>query len=298
MLARFQVRNTEHELQLGLIRVGIPLVPEVAVREAIANALVHRDFTRMGAVVVQMTDDALVVSSPGGFPQGVRLDNLLETSQPRSRILADAFKRAGIVERTGRGINRMFQASLRLGRDAPDFSRSTDDKVIAVFTTSAPDLGLARFVLEREQQSGTPLQLEDLQVLHELRRETGLSTSEAAALLQKTEAQTRAALARMVEIGLVEARGSGRGRRYHLTAGVHRALDEAAAYVRIRPFDALQQEQMVLAYVDAHGAITRAQAADLCLLAPRQASDLLRRLSERGDLVIRGERRGAHYTRP
>lgn len=297
LLARFQVRNPEQELQLGLIRYGVPLVPEVAVREAIANALVHRDYTRMGAVVVQMTDDALVVSSPGGFPQGVRLDNLLETSHPRSRILADAFKRAGLVERTGRGINRMFEATLRLGRDAPDFSRSTDDKVSAVFTLSAPDLALARFVLEREHRSGTPFRLEDLQVLHELRRETSLSTGEAAALLQKTEAEARAALARMVESGLVEARGTGRGRRYHLAAGVYRALDEASAYVRIRPFDALQQEQMVLAYVDAHGRITRSQAADLCRLTPRQASALLRRLADSGALAVRGERRGAHYTR-
>jgi len=297
LMARFQVRNTEEELQLGLFRIAIPMVPTVAAREAIANALVHRDYTRMGAVIVQLADDALVINNPGGFPPGVRLDNLLETSQPRSRILADAFKRAGIVERTGRGINRMFESTLRLGRDAPDFSRTTDVKVTATLPIGIVDLALARFVLEREERTGSPFRLQDLQVLHELRRESTLSSGEAARLLQKTEPQTRATLARMVESGLVEARGSGRGRRYHLAAAVFRALNEPAAYVRVRTFDTIQREQMVVSYVDAHGAITRSQAAELCQLSPAQASLLLRRLAERGDLLMRGERRGAHYIR-
>lgn len=298
LMARFQLRNTEEELQLGLLRIAVPLVPQVAVREAIANALVHRDYTRMGPVLVQLTDEALIISNPGGFPHGVRLDNLLDSSQPRSRILADAFKRAGMVERTGRGINRMFEATLRVGREAPDFTRSTDEKVTAAFPTSTPDLALARFILEREQATGTPFRLEDLQVLHELRRESDLSTAEAAALMQKTDGQTRAALARMVESGLVEARGSGRGRRYHLAAAVFRAVKEPWAYVRVRTFDALQQEQMVLAFVDAHGSINRSQAAELCQLAPAQASALLKRLATGGALEMVGERRGAHYVRP
>ena len=55
---------------------------------------------------------------------------------------------------------------------------------------------------------------------------------------------------------------------------------------------------MVLQYVDAHGQITRAQAADLCAVSPAQASRLLRRLARDGKLELRGERRGADYIRP
>lgn len=295
LMSRVQARNTEEELQLGLIRVAVPLVPTVAVREAIANALVHRDYTRLGAVRVQLTDDALEIISPGGFPSGVRLDNLLDVSHPRSPILADAFKRAGLVERTGRGINRMFEVLLRVGRDAPDYSKTTEVGVTAVLPTGAADLTLARFVLEREAAVGQPMRLADLQILHELRRESKLSTSEVAALVQQTEAQARAVLTRMVEDGLVEARGSGRGRRYHLAASVYRALDAQAAYVRVRSFDAIQQEQMVLTFVQAHGRITRGQAADLCAISGGQASQLLRRLASSGQLEMRGEKRGAHY---
>jgi ATP-dependent DNA helicase RecG len=55
---------------------------------------------------------------------------------------------------------------------------------------------------------------------------------------------------------------------------------------------------MVLQYVDAHGQITRTEAADLCSLTPDQASRLLRRLAKEGKLKLRGERRGSEYVRP
>ena len=76
------------------------------------------------------------------------------------------------------------------------------------------------------------------------------------------------------------------------------ALDAPAGYVRVHGFEPLQQEQTVLQYVDAHGQITRTEAADLCSLTPDQASRLLRRLAKEGKLKLRGERRGSEYVRP
>ncbi|MGO1316003.1 MAG: ATP-binding protein [Cellulomonadaceae bacterium] len=295
LFSRFEVHNREDEVDMGLVRVSIPLVPPQAVREAIANALVHRDYTRMGAVRLQLSDDALSITSPGGFPQGVRLDNLLDDSQPRSRTLADAFKRAGLVERSGRGIPRMFESTLRIGRQSPDFSRSSDDSVVAVFPTAEADVALARYVASQEEKTGRPVRLADLQVLHELRQDGALTASEASQLLQKTAAETRSALARMVEEGLVEARGSGKGRTYHLTSAVYRALGSGPAYLRVRRYDPIQQQQMILTYVETHGQIARSQAAELCAITPTQASTVLRQMVDAGHLALRGERRGAHY---
>ena len=75
-------------------------------------------------------------------------------------------------------------------------------------------------------------------------------------------------------------------------------LDAPAGYVRVHGFEPLQQEQMVLQYVDANGQITRTEAADLCSLTPDQASRLLRRLEKEGKLKLRGQRRGSEYVRP
>ncbi len=89
ILARFQARNRETEVMVGLLRIGVPDYPERAFREALANALIHRDYTRLGAVHVQWRSEQIEISNPGGFPDGVRLDNLLVTPpRPRSPLLA------------------------------------------------------------------------------------------------------------------------------------------------------------------------------------------------------------------
>ena len=299
LFARFRARNRAEELQFGLLRVAVSTYSETAFREALANALIHRDYTRRGAVHVRWSEEQLEVSSPGGFPSGVHLDNLLVIApHPRSPLLADAFKRAGLVERTGRGINRMFAEQLRVGRPAPDYGRTTDEQVVAVLPGGRANLPMTRWVLEQEDQQGRSLSLPELQVLSELVSERRATTGELASVLQRTDAETRALLTRMVERGWVEARGEGKGRSWHLSAAVYRAIDTPAGYIRVRGFEALQQEQMVLQYVDAHGQISRAQAADLCALGPDQATRLLRRLTQRGELIRRGERRGSVYERP
>lgn len=298
LFGRFQARNREEEIQFGLLRVAVSTYSETAFREALANALIHRDYTRRGAVHVQWSEEQLEISSPGGFPSGVRLDNLLVAApHPRSQLLADAFKRTGLVERTGRGINRMFAEQLRVGRAAPDYGRSTDDRVVAVLPGGPANLSMTRWVLEQENLEGRTLSLPELQVLSELVRERRAGTGPLAHVLQRTDAETRNLLARMVERGWVQARGEGRGRTWHLSAAVYRVLEAPAGYVRVRGFEPLQQEQMVLQYVDAHGAITRSQAAELCAITPPEASRLLRRLAGRGELIRHGERRGSSYRR-
>jgi ATP-dependent DNA helicase RecG len=102
----------------------------------------------------------------------------------------------------------------------------------------------------------------------------------------------------MVERGWIQAPGDGKGRSWHLSAALYRVLDTPAGYVRVHGFEPLQQEQMILQYVDAHGQITRTEAADLCSLTPDQASRLVRRPAKEEKLELRGQRRGAEYIRP
>ena len=295
--ARVRARNREQELMVGLLRVGVPDYPERALREALANALIHRDYQRLGAVHFQWQTDQIEISSPGGFPEGVRLDNLLVTApRPRNPLLADAFKRAGIVERTARGIDTIFFEQLRNGRPAPSYERSNEATVSVVVPGGAANLDFVR-LLVTEAQQGRALALDELLILNALWQTRSVTTDDAARLVQKPEAQTRTALHRLVEAGLVEERGQKRSRSWHLSAATYRLLGDKAGYVRQRGFEPLQQQQMVLQYVEKHGRITRREAAELCRIASHQARDLLARLSARGDLVMRGRGKGAFYER-
>jgi len=294
---RFAGRNREQEITVGMLRVGVPDYPPGAFREALANALIHRDYTRLGAVHVQWYPDCLEISNPGGFPEGVRLDNLLVAPpHPRNPLLADAFKRAGIVERTGRGIDTIFYEQLRNGRPAPSYDRSNEAGVVLVLAGGEANLEFVRLLAE-ESRAGRVLGLDELLTLNALWQDRRLSTDEAARLTQKPEADVRAVLNRLVEIGLVEPRGERKGRTWLLSAATYRRLGKPTAYVRQRGFEPLQQEQMILQYVEKHGRITRMEAAELCRLGPNQAYRLLKSLVKRGFLVPLGAKKGRVYER-
>lgn len=298
LLARFRARNRESELLVGMLRVGVPDYAPAAFREGVANALLHRDYTRTGAVHVQWHDDRVEISNPGGFPEGVRLDNLLVTQpRPRNPMLADALKRAGVVERTARGIDLIFFEQLRNGRPAPSYERSSPSGVALDLPGGSANMEFARLVAE-ERQAHRSLALDDLLLLNQLWIERRLTTADAASLIQRPETEARSRLQRLVEAGFVEARGERKGRSWHLSAATYRRLGDRSAYVRQRGFETVQQEQMVLQFTEKHGSISRGEAADLCRLSGPQAYRLLKALEQKGPLRRAGTRgRGVRYER-
>ncbi len=294
---RFQARNREVEIMVGLFRVGVPDFAPAAFREGLANALIHRDYARLGAVYVQLHDERIEIMNPGGFPEGVRLDNLLVTPpRPRNPLLADAMKRAGVVERTGRGIDAVFASQLRSGRPAPSYQRSDALSVSLVLPGGEANLDFIRLVVEQEH-AGRPVGVDGLLLLNALWQERVLSTDEAARLIQKTAAEARAVLGRLVEEGLIEASGETKARVWRLSAAVYRRLGQAAGYIRQRGIEPLRQEQMVLEYARQHGRVTRADVIELCMISPNQAYEMLRKLVRSGRLVRQGTgRRNTWYT--
>lgn len=290
-------RNSEQELMLGIHRVGVPRIPDEVIRESVANALTHRDYAARGPITVQLDEQQLRVTSPGGLPHGVTLGNLLDTSVPRSPILVDAFKRAGIVDRAGRGIREMYAFLLRAGRGEPDYSQTTADHVVVRVPTADSDLELVRFLVEFEDQNHVIFSLTALRILHDLKEAGPQSPSELAEALGSTASLLRGELTRLAGLGVVEVTGSGRSRQYGLTANFYR-LAASDAYTRLKAMDPLQQEQLVLRYVSEFGSITRAKAASLCHLTPVQASHLLQKMRDRGVLELHGEKRGARYLLP
>jgi ATP-dependent DNA helicase RecG len=294
----FKARVTEQEIQVGLFRVPIPTYDRRAFREAFINALVHRDYARLGAVHVRLDDEGLTISSPGGFVEGITLQNLLVAS-PRSRnpLLADIVKRIGLAERTGRGIDRIYEGMLRYGRPAPDYNMSDATSVVLVMPESDADTAFLEMILTHEERTQRAMPIDSLIVLSRLKQERRLTTSDMAIDTQKSEQATRVTLEKLVEAGLVDAHGTGRGRSYTLSAKVYRQAGQKAAYVRQTGFDPIQQEQMVLAFIDRHGSVKRSDVIELCYLNPHQAYRLLKRLKEQGLILQKGERRYAVYTR-
>lgn len=293
----FRARVEEEEIQVGLFRVPAPNYDRTAFREAFVNALVHRDFSKLGAIHVQLNGDGLSISNPGGFVAGVHQNNLLVTPpKPRNPLLADIVKRIGLAERTGRGIDLIYQGMLRYGRPAPDYSYSDEFNVVLRMSNAAADLDFLRMVVEQSDKFDST-SIDSLVILSRLREERRLAIAELATSVQKPEGNVRSTVERLVETGLLEPHGIGRGRTYTLSPTLYRKVGRKGEYVRQAGFSSIQHGQMVLNYIDAHGSIKRADVMDLCHITGPQAYYLLKRMGEKGEIVKVGERRQAAYKR-
>ena len=135
-----RARRTIH----GLTRVDADAYPPVAVREAIANAVVHRDLAITGAVIrVFVFDRHIEINSPGGLLPGLTVENMARSTLLRNRHLADLLYHVGYIERQGTGIRRM-QHAMRAGRACrsrdfgPIFARVAAGRLLQVRPRGRP----------------------------------------------------------------------------------------------------------------------------------------------------------------
>jgi ATP-dependent DNA helicase RecG len=224
------------------------------------------------------------------------LDNLLTTEpRPRNPSLADACKRIGLVERTGRGVEIIYRGLLRYGKRRPDYSRSDRYSVVLRLSLSDANLAFLELILREEERLGRPLHIDSLIALSVLREQRRVSREELAVFLQRDSAAVGRVLETLVEAGLVQPHGATRARTYTLSPQVYKELGAEIEYARQAGFDRLQQEQLVHNYVKLNGSIRRNEVMSLCRLDGMGAYRLLRRLVEKRMLQMQGNRGSAYY---
>jgi ATP-dependent DNA helicase RecG len=145
---------------------------------------------------------------------------------------------------------------------------------------------------------GRRLSLDALLLLNAMAREQEpMGIGRAAGLLQRLEGPTRAVLDRLVESGLLDSWDDRRERAYYFTSAVAQTLGVEDLDEDVAAEHAGERERKILEQVDLHGKITRSAVAELFGLEGREARTVLEKLVRRGDLVVRGENRGAYYER-
>jgi ATP-dependent DNA helicase RecG len=118
------LRNTKQHFQDGFFIWDVPTFNERAIREAILNAVSHREYRMAGSVFVRQYGERIEITNPGGLPPGVTLETILWMQAPRNRRLAEAFARCGLVERSGQGMNRIYESCILESKQEPDFTHS------------------------------------------------------------------------------------------------------------------------------------------------------------------------------
>lgn len=288
-----EAANEVRSFLLGLQRIDVPKFPQSVYREAILNAVAHRNYGLPGNVIVRHFSDRLEVYSPGGFPAGVTPANILRQVVPRNRLLADVLGRVGYVERAGYGVDMMYEELLRLGKEPPWFIPD-ELSVRVVIRDMTFDEPFVAFV-QRRLRTSSPPTLEQLLVLSHLKRHLELDLMTAMGLLQRNEGETGEMLAGMVREGLLERVGTGKAAVYQLTVKVAEQIEVSLLGRLLTP---AEQEVRVLEYAREQGQITNRECQRLCGLSPDQAFKLLARLVRAGKLKAVGEKRGRRYIPP
>lgn len=194
-----------------LERQDQPLYPPLALREALVNALCHRDYTIPGgAVNVAIFDDRLEVISTGLLPAGITVADLKRThiSRPRNPLIAEVFYRRGLVEQWGRGTQKIVDWCVAAGQPEPEFEEQAGAVVVRFLPSGYhPPLRVSHDLTERQREillilsSGQQWRLRDIQ--------DRLTDRPAARTLQED-------LKLLRRVGLVESGGRSVAARWWL----------------------------------------------------------------------------------
>ena len=302
-----QARNQYKTLHVGLFQIEVWDFDETVYREAVLNALVHRDYTSRDTVQIHHYPDRLEIANPGGFAGGINSDNILR-HQPKRRnpVLAEALARLGYIERAGIGVDRMYRLLLRHGKEPPEY-RSYPDSVNLAIRNPAFDEGFARFVARKQEEMGA-FTLDALIVLAYLKREQHATRTQLARALQMPESDVPRLMRPLETADLLERNIAGDvwllSRAAQTAFGTPTALARApltpkviaqTAPLAMRKPNARTQDsraamrQTVLDLARALGSVANRDVRAVLDLNLSQASHLLRTLVKDGQLERTGE---------
>jgi ATP-dependent DNA helicase RecG len=301
VLDRIMADNPITTVRQGLFHFEIRTYPDIALREAILNALVHADYRIYGPILIKQFKDRLEISNPGGLPGGITPENILR-HEPVSRhpTLVDALTRLRLVNRSNLGVRRMYQALLIEGKEPPTIL-DEGEAVRVIFRASNLAVPFRTFVAD-EANRGRILSVEHLLIIQHLLRHPEIDTATAARITQQSELDARETLSRMeMDLGYLERGGSGRGTYWTLRHDLHRQLSAPGYSERDRRIDWDAAKTRVLSLLMERArrgelGLTNEEVRKITHYGRNQAWRLMKELMAE-NLVVKqeGERRWVRY---
>lgn len=283
---KINLRNDRQSYQDDFFRMDLPTFDEVPVREAILNAVAHRDYRLGGSIFVRQFAKRLEVVSPGGLPPGITPENIIDQQNPRNRRLAEALARCGLIERSGQGLNLMMESAVRQGKPLPSFAGTAAHEVRLTLEGGVRNPAFVRFMERLGEDTLRSFSTLDYLTLECLEQGKTLS----AALKER--------LPGLVAVGAVEAIGRGKGARYILSEALYASLGAKGTYTRQRGLDRETNKTLLVKHLtkqEYQGAPLAELRQVLPALPESMVQDLLQELRAEGKLKLRGQRRWARW---
>lgn len=198
---------------IGLERIDKPDYPEEAIREALLNALVHRDYSFSGSIIINVNDECMEFISIGGLLPGLSAEDIRSgISQPRNRKLAEIFHRLRLIESYGTGIRKIYA----LYKDCQTQPRI--EVTHNTFKLVLPNMNAASAASVSkvpEAKSGTSTVTPQMKTVLDYLAEYGeMSDEDLQELLSIKKTRAYLLSRQMNEMGLIEVIGKGSAKRY------------------------------------------------------------------------------------
>ncbi|WP_152360781.1 RNA-binding domain-containing protein [Microlunatus speluncae] len=269
-------------------QIAIEDYPSAAVREALANALIHGDLRERRPIQIEHSPEALTVLSPGPLVSGITPQNILtHGSRPRFPLLAASMRVLGLAEELGQGVDRMYREMVRSGRTVPrvhvDEGQTIETGID--FRGGPPNVRLARFVadLPEAEQSDT----DALLITLALCQKRSVTARDVAPVIQRGDTEAEGVLRRLAhgDAKIIEPSAGTVNRRhpnYKFTGPALSALGPAVAYSRRT---ASETDRKVIDHIRDYGTINNSTLQRIFDVDVYQARDTLRDLVGREILV-------------
>ena len=292
LIARME-RLHKERLAPGVLADGfrveeLPAVPLFALREAMVNAVCHRDYSLVGAnIQVRLFADRLEVQSPGGLPGPMTVDNILTESYARNPRVADILRDLGYVERHGLGIDNMFTSMADAHLPPPEFANTSTSFTVTLRFRDSDEADPASWLAD---VGATGLENGRQKALIFARRVGRIDTADYRSLSGVDEAETQRQLRGLVRDGWLVQHGTG-GQAFYALGPSAGSTPEAASNANPLPqsvLDALSASQRrILDIVVRQGKVKASEALEISALKDRRTIQrALATLAQRG-LVIR-----------
>lgn len=258
-------RNEVQHFQYGLFIFDIHTFNRAVLREAILNAVSHRDYRLAGSIFIRQFARRIEVVSPGGFPPGITEENCLWRQLPRNRRIAETLGKMGLVERSGQGMNRIVEECIKESKPKPDFSGTDEFQVCLTLRGDIQDPRFLVFLEKVGQNRLSSFSTEDLLVLDLLYHD------------QEVPERLRARLIGLTEAGILEKVGKGRGSRFMLSRRFYEFLGTPGAYTRRKGLDKDTNKELLLKHISGCQDIG-CQARELMQVLPHLSREEVKRL--------------------
>jgi len=277
-------RNLRMPFQEGLFQREVYAFSEKPIREALLNAIAHRDYTiHSRSIFIMASPSDFVIESPGGFLPGITPENVLYKREWRNRCIAETFEKAGLVERSGQGMDDIFEITIREGKGLPNLSGSDATTVKLRIPAQVKDKSFILFLEKIANEKRFLICFEELLELERIRQLQPVSH-----LQYKNK---------FIQAGIVETIGRTRGTKYILSHRYYAREGKTGIHTRLAGLSRDQKKELILNHLrkNKKGVMKDFQDA-FPDLRRSDIHNLLQELKKSGQIIHKGARQSGYWT--